>query len=123
MEDLDLYLTSRLGRSPDSAEVTTLGGASRYVMVEPGGAVRIEVPIPRGLTVEGTVVDDVLTYRGADEVHVVINASGREADPKWFREHTAGMDVTIDDVSVNRPSSARVSSEAIRSAPMIVEPE
>jgi len=50
-------------------------------------------------TPEGTVVDDVLTYRAADAVHVVINASGREADDAWFREHTKDFDVRIENVS------------------------
>lgn len=48
---------------------------------------------------DGTVIDDVLVYRGADDVSVVINASGREADDAWFREQTASMDVSIENVS------------------------
>ena len=48
---------------------------------------------------DGTVIDDVLVYRGDTEVHVVINASGREADDAWFRQHTSGFDVEIDNVS------------------------
>jgi aminomethyltransferase len=44
-------------------------------------------------------VDDVLVYRDREIVHVVINASGREADPKWFRENTRGKRVEIDDRS------------------------
>ena len=31
-------------------------------------------------TPDGTVIDDVLVYKDADVVHVVINASGREVD-------------------------------------------
>jgi len=50
-------------------------------------------------TPEGTVVDDVLVYHEQDQVHVVINASGREVDDRWFRDHTAPFDVTIDNVS------------------------
>jgi len=48
---------------------------------------------------EGTVIDDVLVYKGADVIHVVINASGREADDAWFREQTASLDVSIQNVS------------------------
>ena len=48
---------------------------------------------------DGTVIDDVLVYRGDSEVHVVINASGREADDAWFRQQTAGLAVEIDNVS------------------------
>ncbi|MHC4974809.1 MAG: glycine cleavage system aminomethyltransferase GcvT [Planctomycetota bacterium] len=50
-------------------------------------------------TPEGTVIDDVLVYKDADAVHVVINASGREADDAWFAEHVSGFDVTCDNVS------------------------
>jgi len=50
-------------------------------------------------TPDGTVIDDVLIYKGTDEVHVVINASGREADDAWFREQTASFDVEIQNVS------------------------
>jgi len=45
------------------------------------------------------VVDDVLVYRATDRIHVVINASGREVDDTWFREHASGFDVAIDNVS------------------------
>jgi len=50
-------------------------------------------------TPEGTVIDDVLVYKDAEAVHVVINASGREADDAWFAEHVAGFDVTCKNVS------------------------
>jgi len=49
---------------------------------------------------DGTVVDDTLVYKENDEtIHVVINASGREVDDAWFREHTTQFDVEIDNVS------------------------
>jgi aminomethyltransferase len=48
---------------------------------------------------DGTVVDDVLVYKAEDRIHVVINASGREADDAWFRKHTADFDVEIENVS------------------------
>ncbi|MCZ6574195.1 MAG: glycine cleavage system aminomethyltransferase GcvT [Planctomycetota bacterium] len=47
----------------------------------------------------GGVIDDVLVYRGADEVHVVINAANRVPDEAWFREHCADFDVEITVVS------------------------
>jgi len=68
---------------------------SQNVAGIPEGAIRYSLIC----TPEGTVVDDVLVYRDIDAVHVVINASGRETDPKWFREHTRGRSVEIDDVS------------------------
>ena len=49
---------------------------------------------------DGTVVDDTLVYKEDDEtIHVVINASGREVDDAWFREHTADFDIEVDNVS------------------------
>jgi aminomethyltransferase len=68
---------------------------SQNVAKIPEGAIRYSLIC----TPEGTVVDDVLVYRDASAVHVVINASGREADPAWFREHAAGRKVEIEDVS------------------------
>jgi len=68
---------------------------SQNVARIPEGAIRYSLICAR----DGTVVDDVLVYRAADRVHVVINASGREVDDVWFREHASGFDVTIDNVS------------------------
>jgi aminomethyltransferase len=48
---------------------------------------------------DGGVIDDVLVYREPEALHVVINASGREADDAWFREHVAGRDVVLRNVS------------------------
>jgi aminomethyltransferase len=68
---------------------------SQNVAKIPEGAIRYALLC----TPEGTVVDDVLVYRDAAEVHVVINASGREVDDAWFRERTRGFDVSIENVS------------------------
>ena len=53
------------------------------------------------LNEEGYPIDDVLIYRGEDIVHIVINATGREADPAWVRQQAeaGGYDVEIKDVS------------------------
>jgi aminomethyltransferase len=49
---------------------------------------------------DGTVVDDTLVYKENDQaIHVVINASGRDIDDAWFREHTTQFDVQIENVS------------------------
>jgi aminomethyltransferase len=72
----DRVLTQNVARIPE--------GAIRYALIcEPSGG----------------VIDDVLVYRGRDEVHVVINASNREIDDAWFREQTAGMDVRVENLS------------------------
>ena len=46
---------------------------------------------------DGNPIDDLLVYRGADEVLLVVNASNTAVDLAWIREHAAGMDVSIED--------------------------
>lgn len=49
---------------------------------------------------DGTVIDDVITYRLADEhLMVVVNASNRDTDAAWFTEHSTDFDVTVTDSS------------------------
>jgi len=45
---------------------------------------------------QGGVVDDLVVYRGSEGFFVVVNASNREKDLAWFREH-APSDVKIED--------------------------
>jgi aminomethyltransferase len=45
---------------------------------------------------KGGIVDDLVIYWGEDGFYAVVNASNREKDLKWFREH-APEGVTIDD--------------------------
>ncbi|OLB96205.1 MAG: hypothetical protein AUI15_14605 [Actinobacteria bacterium 13_2_20CM_2_66_6] len=44
----------------------------------------------------GGIVDDLVVYRGSEGFFVVVNASNRESDLRWFREH-APRDVEIED--------------------------
>src|ERR1700686_4439414 len=48
----------------------------------------------------GGIVDDVIVMRGAEDNHfvIVVNASTREKDVDWIREHS-GSDVDVDDRS------------------------
>lgn len=48
---------------------------------------------------DGGTVDDVLVYRRPDDFLVVVNASNREKDVAYFREHTAEFDVEVADES------------------------
>lgn len=48
---------------------------------------------------DGNPIDDLLVYRGEDEVYLVVNASNAEADLAWMREHTDGFDVTVEDLT------------------------
>jgi aminomethyltransferase len=45
---------------------------------------------------EGGIVDDLVVYRGEDGFFVVVNASNREKDLDWFREH-APKGVEVED--------------------------
>jgi aminomethyltransferase len=45
---------------------------------------------------QGGVVDDLVVYRGSEGFFVVVNASNREKDLAWLREHAPG-DVEIED--------------------------
>lgn len=53
------------------------------------------------LNEQGYPIDDVLIYRGEDIVHMVINATGREADPAWVNQQNSasGFDAQVKDVS------------------------
>lgn len=46
---------------------------------------------------DGNPIDDLLVYRGEDEIYLVVNASNTAVDLAWMREHTQGFSVTIDD--------------------------
>jgi aminomethyltransferase len=48
---------------------------------------------------DATVVDDLLVYRHADHLLLVINASNREKDLAHLRAHLAGYDCVLEDVS------------------------
>jgi aminomethyltransferase len=47
----------------------------------------------------GTIVDDLLVYRFADHLMLVVNASNKEKDLAHLREHMAGFDCTLEDIS------------------------
>ncbi len=44
----------------------------------------------------GGIIDDLVVYRGSDGFFVVVNASNREKDLRWFREHAPAR-VEIED--------------------------
>jgi len=51
------------------------------------------------LRAEATIVDDLLVYRFADHLMLVINASNREKDIAHLEAHRAGFDCTMTDIS------------------------
>ena len=48
---------------------------------------------------DGNPIDDLLVYRGSDEVYLVVNASNTAVDLAWMREHAQGFNVTIEDLT------------------------
>lgn len=48
---------------------------------------------------DGGTVDDIFIYNLPEYYYVVVNASNRHKDVKWLKAHSAGFDVTINDVS------------------------
>jgi aminomethyltransferase len=66
---------------------------TNFVARIPGGAIRYALLCHE----DGSPIDDVLIYRGEDDVFVVVNASNCAADLAWLEEHAAGYDVTIVD--------------------------
>lgn len=49
---------------------------------------------------DGTVIDDVISYRlGEEKVMVVVNAANRAVDAEWFQEHAANFDAVVSDRS------------------------
>ena len=51
------------------------------------------------LYADGAIVDDIFLYRLPDRWLMVVNASNRTKDLAWLQAHTAGFDVTVQDVS------------------------
>ena len=46
---------------------------------------------------DGNPIDDVLVYRDAEEVFIVVNAANTEVDLAWLNEKSEGFDVQIED--------------------------
>ena len=91
----DLCHMGRLVLSGPDAIAAADHVLSQNVAKIPEGAIRYSVICNE----RGTVIDDVLVYKDTDRVHVVINASGRETDGPWFREHIGAFDAKLEDVS------------------------
>jgi aminomethyltransferase len=53
------------------------------------------------LNEDGYPIDDVLVYRDNERIHIVINATGRDADGPWVKApcEALGLDATVRDVS------------------------
>ena len=67
--------------------------ATNFVAKIPLGAIRYSL----FCRADGMPIDDLLVYRGEDEVYLVVNASNTDVDLAWITEHARGFDVAIDD--------------------------
>jgi aminomethyltransferase len=66
---------------------------TNFVAKIPVGAIRYSL----FCRADGNPIDDLLVYRSADEVFLVVNASNTDVDLAWMREHAKGFDVRITD--------------------------
>lgn len=66
---------------------------TNFVAKIPLGAIRYSL----FCRADGNPIDDLLVYRSADEVFLVVNASNTDVDLAWMREHAKGFDVVIQD--------------------------
>lgn len=65
---------------------------------------------------DGGVLDDLFTYRLADDVYLTVtNAANHAKDLAWFRQHAEGFDVTVEDafddyamLAVQGPNARRI---------------
>ena len=67
--------------------------ATNFVAKIPLGAIRYAL----FCRPDGNPIDDLLVYRGEDEVYLVVNASNTDVDLAWIREHAGAFDVDVDD--------------------------
>ena len=73
----------------------------------------------------GNPIDDVLVYRRASEVFVVVNASNTQRDLEWMAAHTEGLEVQIEDqteaqamLALQGPKSESALQEFCAAAPL-----
>jgi aminomethyltransferase len=69
---------------------------------------------------DGNPIDDVLLYRQADAVYIVVNASNTAADLEWMHAHTGGFQAHIDDqtgrtamLALQGPRSAEILAQVV----------
>lgn len=67
--------------------------ATNFVARIPAGSIRYSL----FCRADGNPIDDLLVYRGEDEVYLVVNASNTDAVLAWMEENREGFDVSVDD--------------------------
>ena len=91
-----LFDLSHMGRvrltGPDRLALADLL-ATNFCAKIPEGAIRYALFCRE----DGNPIDDLLVYRGPDEVFLVVNASNTQVDLDWVRSNARGKKVTIED--------------------------
>ena len=91
-----LFDLSHMGRvrlaGPDRLKLADLL-ATNFCAKIPEGAIRYALFCRE----DGNPIDDLLVYRGRDEVFLVVNASNTQADLDWIRRHARSMQVEVQD--------------------------
>lgn len=97
-ESVGLFDLGHMGRvsvvGPERVELVDRIATNRVAKI-PENAIRYGLLCREN----GNPIDDVLVYRSAEEVFVVVNASNRERDLAWMHEHGAGFDAEIRDLT------------------------
>jgi aminomethyltransferase len=81
-------------RGPDAGRYVDHLVTNRVASADVGQAVYTPMCLP-----EGGIVDDLLAYRFADRVMLVVNAANIEADWAWAQDVAQGFDVRLENVS------------------------
>ena len=119
-----LFDVSHMGRlritGPDSARfVASIVASNPASLVDGGGQYSLLC------NHDGGIVDDIIVYRmSADDWRIVYNAGCLEKDRAWFRQHSAGLDLVLDDesdrtglIAVQGPAAIGLLGDSIASLP------
>jgi len=81
-------------RGPDAGRFVDHLVTNRVAAVDVGQAVYTPMCLP-----DGGIVDDLLAYKFADRIMLVVNAANIESDWAWAQEVAQGFDVELENVS------------------------
>jgi aminomethyltransferase len=81
-------------RGPDAGRFVDHLVTNRVASVDVGQAVYTPMCLP-----DGGIVDDLLAYKFADHIMLVVNAANIESDWAWAQEVSKGFDVELENVS------------------------
>ncbi|MAE47433.1 MAG: glycine cleavage system protein T [Planctomycetes bacterium] len=70
---------------------------------------------------DGGALDDILVYRGEEDVFLVVNASNTERDMAWLKEHLAGANVSLEDQTDELAMLALQGQDSVATLQTVVE--